>query len=334
MVAHSFARLLAQLWVAAARRINVHGVAIAAACAAFLLLIIGGLVNATGSSLACNDSFITCNDHQFLPPMVGGVLYEHGHRLFAMTVGLLQIMLTIGLLYQRPKLRRLAIVLPVMIIAQALFGATTVHYKLLWYVSTGHLILGMSYFAMLVYAVFRTRQEPTAFEITRHETQRAELGSTRTWIGVACAMVFVQILLGGLVRHLGAALVCIGMPKCMDSGPVIPDAAIQQLHMVHRAFGLAVAVVTTIAAIKVFRRAKSWPQLRGLVAFAPLLVAGQVTLGVFTVLTQRAIPLAVAHFAGGASLWAVWMYAWLMTGGPKSEHDDTAIATAVPGASS
>ncbi len=311
-----------------------HRLAKAAAGAAFMLLIIGGLVNATGSSLACNDSFITCNHHEILPPMVGGVLYEHGHRLFAMTVGVLQLGLTIAIFMRRRELRWLGVVLPTMIIAQALFGALTVHFKLVWWVSTGHLLLGFSYFAMLVYTVFRTRPAQTAFEITRHDAQRAELGSTRTWIGAACVMVFVQILLGGLVRHLGAALVCIGMPKCMDNGPMIPDAAIQQLHMLHRAFGCVVAVVTTIAAIKVFRRAKSWPHLRGLVAFAPVLVAGQVTLGVFTVLTHRAVPLAVAHFAGGASLWAVWMYAWLMTGGPKPEHDDSAIATAVPGASS
>jgi len=311
-----------------------HRLAKAAAVSAFFLLIIGGLVNATGSSLACNDSIITCNNHEIWVDLVGGVLYEHGHRLFAMYVGLFQVALTIAIFVRRRDLRRLAVLLSTMIFVQAAFGATTVHYKLLWWVSTGHLLLGMSYFAMLVYAVFRTRPLPTAFDITRHEAQRADLGSTRTWIGVACVMVFVQILLGGLVRHLGAALVCIGMPKCMDAGSWIPDAAIQQLHMLHRAFGLAVAVVTTIAAIKVFRRTKSWPQLRGLVAFAPVLVAGQVTLGVFTVLTQRAVPLAVAHFAGGASLWAVWMYAWLMTGGPKSEHDDTAIATAIPGASS
>ena len=41
---------------------------------------------------------------------------------------------------------------------------------------------------------------------------------------------------------------------------------------------------------------------------------GQVVLGVATVLTLRAVPLAVAHFAGAASLWALWMSAWLMTG--------------------
>ena len=44
-----------------------------------------------------------------------------------------------------------------------------------------------------------------------------------------------------------------------------------------------------------------------------VLLLGQIALGIFTVLTFRAVPLAVGHFAGAASLWALWMSAWLMT---------------------
>jgi heme A synthase len=47
---------------------------------------------------------------------------------------------------------------------------------------------------------------------------------------------------------------------------------------------------------------------------APVLVCGQVALGIYTVLSLRAVPLAVGHFAGAAGLWALWMSAWLMTG--------------------
>jgi heme A synthase len=84
--------------------------------------------------------------------------------------------------------------------------------------------------------------------------------------------------------------------------------------MIHRGFGCVVAIVTTIAAVKVYRKARSWSQLRLLALIAPVLVAAQIALGVLTVLTVRAVPLAVGHFAGAASLWALWMSAWLMTG--------------------
>lgn len=342
-----------------------HRIAKLAAGAVFLLLVIGGAVNPTGSSLACPEPTLVCHG-QFFPPMVGGVLYEHGHRLAAMTVGLLQIALTIALVLRRSRARTLGLELlglqilgvgllgyvflsgmitagPLtlaalyfatlvvvavkkqqpfaalglllldLVIAQGTLGALTVKYKLPWYVSTSHLLLGMSYFAVLIYTAFRTRPEPTARALAAHAERRTALGSARTWITVACAMVFVQILLGALVRHLGAALVCLGMPACTLSGDWWPAAHVQQLHMIHRGFGCLVAIVTTIAALKVRAAAKQWPVLRALATFAPILVLGQVTLGIFTVLTWRAVPLAVGHFAGAAGLWALWMSAWLMT---------------------
>jgi len=290
-----------------------HKTAKVAACAAFLLLIIGGMVNATGSSLACPEAFVVCHK-SILPAMTGGVLYEHGHRLAAMTVGTVQIFLSILIWRRRPELRWLGVLLLCMVLAQGLFGAITVYFKLVWFVSTGHLLLGMSYFAMLVYTVFKLRPAPSAMELDRHEKLRDELGRTRTWIAVACGAVFVQLLLGALVRHFGASLACIGMPACTATGTWMPEGVGQTVHMIHRTFGCIVAIVTTLAAVNVFRTAKSWRDLRGLMLLAPVLVATQITLGVFVVLSSRAVPIAVLHFAGAASLWALWMSAWLMTG--------------------
>ena len=289
-----------------------HRLAKLAACAAFVLLIIGGTVNATGSSLACPEAFVICK-HSILPKMTGGVLYEHGHRLAAMTVGFLQILLTISLYRRRKDLRWLGVLLLGMVLAQGLFGAITVYFKLVWFVSTGHLLLGMSYFAMLNYAVVRTRPAPSAMELARHDRLRSELGSARTWIAVACIAVFAQLLLGALVRHFGAWGACIGMPTCTASGEWWPGGALADLHMIHRAFGCVVAIVTTIAAVMVWRRSREWPQLRTLALIAPLLVAGQITLGIFVVLTMREVPVTVAHFAGATALWALWMTAWLWT---------------------
>jgi heme A synthase len=290
-----------------------HRFAKLAAAATFLLLVIGGMVNATGSSLACPEPTILCNKELF-PPMVGGVLYEHGHRLAAMTVGLLQIALTVLLAMRRPKLRWLAVLLLGMVIAQGVLGAITVKYKLPWFVSTGHLLLGMSYFATLIYTAFRTRPAPSVIELDRHDRLRTALGTAgRRWIAIACGAVFVQLLLGALVRHLGAAMVCLGVPTCTRGGDWWPEADVQQLHMIHRGFGVAVALITTVAAIVVFRRAKAWPAVRTLALVAPLVVGAQVALGVYTVLTMRAVPLAVGHFAGAASLWAIWMSLFLLT---------------------
>jgi len=290
-----------------------HRLAKLAAFATFVLLVIGGTVNPTGSSLACPEPTLVCHG-QLFPPMVGGVFYEHGHRLAAMTVGLLQIALTLTLARRRPQLRGLAWLLLGLVIAQGAFGAITVAYKLPWFVSTGHLLLGMSYFATLIYTAFLTRPAPSVLELDRHAKLRAELGGARRWIAIACGVVFVQLLLGALVRHLGAAMVCLGMPSCTKSGDWWPDAWVQDLHMVHRGFGVVVAIVTTIAAVMVYRHSKSWPAIRLCAMLAPVLVLGQLALGILTVMTMRAVPLAVGHFAGAAGLWALWMSTWLATG--------------------
>ena len=99
-----------------------HRFAKLAAAATFCLLVIGGTVNPTGSSLACPEPTLVCNG-QLFPPMTGGVLYEHGHRLAAMTVGFLQIILTVLLLRRRRDLRLLAWTTLAMVLIQGGLGA-------------------------------------------------------------------------------------------------------------------------------------------------------------------------------------------------------------------
>jgi heme A synthase len=296
----------------ASKRMIEHRFAKLAAVATFFLLIIGGTVNPTGSSLACPEPTLVCHG-QLFPPMTGGVLYEHGHRLAAMTVGLLQIGLTLLLLRRRRDLRRLAWLTLFLVIAQGALGAITVKYKLPWFVSTGHLMLAMTYFATLIYLAFRTRRDGPVIELRRHDRMRAELGSTRVLVGVACALVVGQLLLGALVRHLGAAMACLGIPSCTRGGDWWPEASVQQLHMVHRGFGVLVAVGTISVAIAVWKKARSSLSLRFLMALAIIVVLAQIGLGIATVLTLRAVPVAVGHFAGAAGLWAIWISAWFAT---------------------
>lgn len=289
-----------------------HRFAKLAAAATFCLLVIGGTVNPTGSSLACPEPTLVCNG-QLFPPMTGGVLYEHGHRLAAMTVGFLQIILTVLLLRRRRDLRLLAWTTLAMVLIQGGLGAVTVAYKLPWFVSTGHLMLGMSYFATLIYVGFRTRRDGPVTELRRHDRVIADLGNARTWIGVACGFVVIQLLLGALVRHLGAAMACLGIPACTRNGDWWPEAMVQQLHMVHRGFGVLVALVTVVSAVAVWRKSRSFVSLRVLMALAVLTVLAQVGLGIFTVLTLRSVPVAVGHFAGAAGLWGLWASAWFVS---------------------
>ncbi|MEZ4366215.1 MAG: COX15/CtaA family protein [Kofleriaceae bacterium] len=307
-----------------------HRLAKLSALSTFLLLIIGGTVNPTGSSLACPEPTLLCHG-QLFPPMVGGVFYEHGHRLAAMLVGAFQLALTWALLRQRPQRTRLAWLGLGLVLLQGTLGAITVKYKLPWFVSSAHLLTGMSYFALMVYIAFQTRRPATADELAAHARGRADLGDARRWIAIAGGAVLVQLLLGALVRHGGAAMVCLGMPQCTRGGDWWPATGVQHLHMLHRAAGVLVGVVTIIAAISVARRARAWPSLRALMLAAPVLVIAQITLGIATVLTLRSVPVAVAHFAGATALWGLWVSAWLITAPRAAASSAPAVARAPGG---
>lgn len=290
-----------------------HRLAKLVALFAFLMLIIGGTVNATGSSLACEWS-VRCKD-QLFPEMKGGVLFEHGHRQFGWILGLLQIALTVTLWRRRPAARRLGILTLVMVCVQGALGMVTVAFKLPWIVSTIHLLHGMAYFALLIYIAYLTRAAvgPLPEEANRHRARVAALGDGRRWIAIALGFLFVQLTLGALVRHFEATLVCLDLPAC-NLGDYWPTAFEQRIHMIHRGFGCVTALVTIVAAYQVWKRAAGWPALRLLVLAAPLIAALQVTLGVLTVYTMRSVPIAVAHFAGATALWGAWIGAWIATG--------------------
>lgn len=283
----------------------VHRFALVLVGATMLLLWIGGTVNPTGSSLACPEWTFICKGEVF-PEMTGGVLYEHGHRLVATTVGLLQIVLTILLWRRRPELRRLAVVLLALVCFQGALGAITVGFKLPWAVSTLHLLCAFSYLTLLLYTAARTR--PGAAE-----RRPIDLGKTRVWIEAAAIAVLAQILLGGLVRHHEAALASVDLP--LHHGSLWPDGAplALQIHMAHRIGAVLVALIVVVAAIAVFCRARGHRLLRGLSLTAIALVFAQIGLGVWTILSFRYTPIAVGHFVGATLLWTVWVVMFLMT---------------------
>jgi heme a synthase len=284
-----------------------HRWAIVTACATFLLLMAGGTVNPTGSSLACPEAFVVCKGSLF-PEMTGGVLFEHGHRQIAMLVGLLQLGLSVLLWLRRPALRRLAVVALVMVALQALLGALTVQFKLPWFVSTAHLMLAMGFFATTIYEIWRTRPAPSG------EPRRASR-QVRRWIAIGGAAVLAQILLGGLVRHHGAALASIELP--LHHGAVwVQGAPLPlQLHLAHRLGGVVIGTIAIVSAIGIMRGARDWPALRRTAMAVPLAVLAQITLGVLVILSFRTVGITVLHFGGAALLWGLFASMWLMSSG-------------------
>src|SRR5712672_3113851 len=73
-----------------------HRFAVFVACVTFLLLIAGALVTSNDAGLSVPDWPTSFGSIYKMPPMVGGVRFEHTHRVIAEAVGLLTVLFCIA----------------------------------------------------------------------------------------------------------------------------------------------------------------------------------------------------------------------------------------------
>src|SRR5262245_28644535 len=129
---------------------GLHRFALLTAASTFALIIAGGLVTSTGSGLAVPDWPLSYG--QLFPPMVGGIFYEHGHRMVACTVGILTVLLAVWLQLREPRVwvRRLGLAAVAAIVFQAVLGGITVLFLLPPPVSVAHACLAQAFFCLTV----------------------------------------------------------------------------------------------------------------------------------------------------------------------------------------
>jgi protoheme IX farnesyltransferase len=277
----------------------VYRFAVATAVATYLLILIGGLVHGTGSSLACPD-WPTCYG-TLMPKMEGGVLVEHSHRIAAGSVVVLTVVLA-GLLTasRAPAARRLrpfGWLAVALVIAQALLGGITVLLRLPTPISTAHTATSLLFFLTVLYIAARSRPAVAAAATVAAPAVVPRLAL------VAAVAVYFQMVLGGLVRHSGAALACTDVPLCR--GSLWPDAHPTVLiQALHRLNAVAVGGLVIASAIVTFRRAAR-PSLKLLAAAAPILVGVQIWLGLRSVLTFLDLATVESHLAVATALLAV-----------------------------
>ena len=267
-----------------------------------VLIFAGGLVTSTGSGLSVPDWPNTYGWNMFTFPldkMVGGIRYEHSHRLIASTVGFLILMLAVWLWRgeQRPWVRRLGYIALGAVITQGILGGITV----LWYlpdpISIAHASLAQIVFCLTVTIALLVshgwtdeRQPPTHDRLLQKLTV-----VTTTWI-------YVQILIGATMRHTDAGLAIPDFPLAF--GHLIPpnwDAKIA-VHFAHR-IGAVVAsglIVATVGHV-LYHHRRQHELMRPAVLLLVLLLA-QVTLGAFTIWTAKHYIINSLHVVTGASV--------------------------------
>jgi heme a synthase len=270
-----------------------------------VLIFAGGLVTSTGSGLAVPDWPNTYGWFMWTFPlskMVGGIFYEHLHRLVASTVGFLIVVLAIWLYRAEPRpwVRRLGYVALAAVITQGILGGITV----LWYlpdaISIAHASLAQIVFCLTTTIALVTSrgwqrgyQPPTI----NHQPANTTLGRLAIVTTIA---IYVQIVIGATMRHTGAGLAIPDFPLAF--GHIIPthwDGKIA-IHFAHRAGAAAVTLLIAATSGHVFYHHRRSRELVRPATLLLMLVALQITLGALTVLSQKQFLINSLHVVNGA----------------------------------
>lgn len=279
-----------------------HWCAVGLASATVILLAAGGLVTSTGSGLAVPDWPLSFG--RFFPRMVGGVLFEHGHRLIAGTVGLSTLGLAIWFARSETRrwVRRTAYLAFGAVLAQSLLGGLTVLLRLPASVSVAHACLAQAFFCLTVGLAISTSRR---FATEPPRPLGAD-GVPPLWaLGVAAtSLVYGQLILGAIMRHTGAGLAIPDVPLAF--GRLIPPFLSFEIaiHYAHRVGALLTAGAVAWTAVRVLRRHHHRPDLRRPALLAIALAAAQIGLGITAVATRLAVLPATAHVVTGALLLA------------------------------
>ncbi|PAW77549.1 MAG: hypothetical protein B9S32_11175 [Verrucomicrobia bacterium Tous-C9LFEB] len=285
------------------------------------LLGMGGLVTSHGAGLAVPDWPNTFGYNMFLFPIskwVGGIFYEHLHRLWASGVGMLTIVLAVGLAWQEPRawMRRLGWTALVLVILQGVLGGLRVT-LLKNEIGIVHACLAQAFFVLIGFLALAT---------SRWWGETAETISPRSvpvkwrWLVIVItAVVYLQLALGARMRHAHLGLSIPDYP--LAYGQVIPPfdaASVEQINEMRYQKGLPSTTTEQIVvqfthrtlaiviffAIMVCAEQARCPQtprvLRRMVMFWAGLVALQFVLGAATVWSDKAADVATAHVVVGA----------------------------------
>ena len=290
------------------------------------LICSGGMVTSKGVGLAVPDWPSTFGYNMFLFPVsqwVGGVFFEHTHRLIASGVGFFTIILTVWLWRSESRkwVRVLGCIALGSVILQGVLGGLRVT-MLKDEIGIFHALLAQAFLGLLVFiAIVQSRRWIDA-------TPRQRLQSSLLWLPLlTTAIIYLQLGLGATMRHQHRDLSILDFPAAY--GQVIPDVSEQSLaninrwreahalsevnaghiwlQMVHRIMAVLISagVIGYWVAIRRQRVDDASGVLRILSSFWLFFLALQVTLGAWTIWSNKAADIATAHVAVGATMLAL-----------------------------
>jgi cytochrome c oxidase assembly protein subunit 15 len=281
--------------------VALHRFAVVCAAATFVLIFVGGLVTSTGSALAVPDWPLAFG--RLIPELAGGVRFEWGHRVVAGVVSVLTLILAVWTwrVETRRWVRINALAAFGMIVVQAILGGITVLWLLPLLIAVAHAATAQAFFCLIVALAVVTNRRFTGASNSANDPLRPRL---RTLAMVTTAIIYAQILIGAVMRHLGAGLAIPDFPTSF--GRLVPPfiSIYVTINFAHRCGAVVVAwfVIWTVERVLRFHRRDS--ALRGPAVGLFVLLMLQVILGALTIWSGRAVLPTTAHVALGAAVLA------------------------------
>jgi heme a synthase len=194
---------LALKYIATSYHRGLHRFATALACWTFLLIIAGALVTSNDAGLSVPDWPTSFGSLYKIPRLVGGVRFEHTHRMIAQVAGLMTIILAVWMwrVEKRRWLRNLSFAAIGIVMAQGVLGGLTVLFFLPPPISSAHAALAQTFFCLAVAMAVFTGQKWI------EEQPRVEFDARRpsliTLSLLSIFVLYVQLILGAMFRHHG-----------------------------------------------------------------------------------------------------------------------------------
>ena len=278
-----------------------HRFAVVTACATFFLIFVGGLVTSTGSALAVPDWPLAFG--KLIPAWEGGIRFEFGHRLAAGTVVILTLALMAWTWHAEPRrwVRQLVAIAFGLIIVQAILGGITVLFELPLAIAVAHAATAQALFCLMVSIAIFTNPR---WESTPHVDDAPTRLALPTLAAATTAIIYMQILIGAVMRHMSAGLVIPDFP--LSFGKLVPPLFDKYIaiNFAHRCGAIVVTAMVLWTVARVIRTHKDVAALRRPALGLFLLLVLQICLGALTIWSGRSVLPTTSHVAIGAAVLA------------------------------
>ena len=289
-----------------------------------LLIFAGALVKSHEAGLSVPDWPTSFGYQMFAFPlsdMIGGIFYEHGHRMIAAIVGFLTLILAFSIYHTNDQLwlKKTGFFALGLVISQVLLGGLTVLFLQPTPISVIHALFAQTFFMVTILIAYGLSDE-RAHRTIDDKVDYAGLKIPAYWV---MGLVYVQLIIGALMRHTQSGLAIpdfplaggyllppfnqtmlntvhamrldLELPPCVSMSQVV-------VHFLHRLGGVSVAIAIGWLSWKIYQMKDSDNRIYRQTVLLDMLLLLQITLGAFTIWSLKEPLITSIHVVNGATI--------------------------------